>query len=74
MVSRSLASTRTLFACSLVAFHPELDPRETRRWVTVQNLPEVLLAIDKAWNQSMPEAKAEEGEQGADPPQENGRS
>ena len=57
MVRRTFSTTRTLFAASLYAYHPEVDFDEARDWVTQGNITEILLAIDKAWKQSMPDAE-----------------
>jgi hypothetical protein len=54
---KTFSSIRILFAVSLFAYHPELDPEVTQDWVTQEMLPEIFLAIDKAWKKSTPEGK-----------------
>jgi hypothetical protein len=59
MVRRTFSTVRTLFAASLYAYQPEIDFNEAQNWVTQANIIEIMLAIDKAWKKSMPDADSE---------------
>lgn len=50
----TLFGIRVLFAVSLYAYHPELDPEQTQEWVNDDNILDIFQAIDDAWKKSMP--------------------
>lgn len=54
----NFANTRILFAASLMAYHPEIDPVVAMGWVSPHNNLEILNAILDAWKQSVPGAKS----------------
>lgn len=66
MIRRTFSTTRTLFAASLYAYHPEVDFSEAQDWVTQDNIVEILIAIDKSWNKSMPDAEPDAPQQPAE--------
>ncbi len=65
---RTFSSLRVLFAMSLYAYQPEIDPVQAQNWLTADNLLQVIAAVDRAWDTSVPDATPETDAEAGDPP------
>lgn len=54
----NFANTRILFAASLLAYHPDIDPRESMNWVTAENNIFIVTSILKAFEANTPKRKS----------------
>lgn len=62
-------NVRVIFACSLLAYQPEIDFAEAKALVTAQNLFEIANKMMDAWKANMPEKEKEKGARPPEPEQ-----
>lgn len=61
----NLESTMVIFPCSIQRFHPNIGFEEAQKLVSLNNLWDIVAAVQSAWEQAMPAPKPDSG---TDPP------
>jgi hypothetical protein len=52
-MQRTFSNVRVLFACSLIAYQPDIDFEKVQDLVDHENIIEILAAVSGAWTKSM---------------------